>query len=62
MMSQNNRFIVSHQIKWSWKFLKHGIGVLLMVNDRESAQSHGLSKPGKDRQIFMDYLESTREF
>jgi hypothetical protein len=61
-MNSRTVFIMSHRLKLSWKFIKHAVGVLLMVHEREG--SHYLansqdSHPKPDN-VFESYIESTK--
>lgn len=62
-MRPYNKFLINHQIKLSWKYLKHGVGVLLMTDehpaDPKNLQTHNMHK---DHNVFMDYLELTDVF
>ncbi len=56
-MTPAHRFVLARQRRLRWKFVKHGLGVIFMVQDREGGQ-----KPSQKREnVFLKYLDSIDE-
>ncbi len=56
-MTPINRFLLNHRLKLSWKFLKHGTGVVLGIDKREGDRQQP-SRAYISDNVFMRYLES----
>lgn len=63
-MTPTNQFVFNHRLKLAWKLARHGLGVLLMTDQRE--KPHSLSTAGhtrpKKHDNSMNYLDSTALF
>ncbi len=56
-MTPTNRFVLDRQRRLRWKFVKHGLGVMFMMTEREGNQ-----KPLPKREnVFLKYLGSFEE-